>query len=169
MARPIRARGKRNKKEAPDLNVTSLLDILTMLLFFLIMHYNSTNVVVNVPKEITLPKSVSQMTNNPGVIVQVSPSKIWVDDKVILDTENLPENSYDQGGRRIVALFDALVAKKEEIVNITKSVPDAPKFSGVVNLVVDKSLKYSYIKKLLYTSAEAGFVKYKFIVMGEEQ
>ena len=32
----------------------------------------------------------------------------------------------------------------------------------------EKSIKYNFIKKLLYTCAEAGYQKYKFVVLGED-
>lgn len=168
MARPIRTRGKRKKQVLQELDITSLLDILTILLVFLILNYDSSTVQISINGEIGLPKSESIKPNTDAVVVQVSPAKIWVDSKVVLDTANIPDNTYDQGGRRIAPLYDELVSKKEAVVNLRKNVPNAPIFSGTVNLVVDKSLKYSYLKKLLYTCAEAGFQKYKFVVMGEE-
>lgn len=166
--RSIRNRGRRGKSSVLDLDITSLLDILVILLVFLLKHYNSSGVVINVPEGITLPDSQSKTQNEHGVIVQVSPSKIWVENKVILDTENLPPRTYDHGNRRIIPLFNELVRLKEDVQLTTKSVPEAKPFSGIVNLVVDKSLKYEYLKKLLYTCAEAGYRKYKFVVKGEE-
>jgi biopolymer transport protein ExbD len=60
------------------------------------------------------------------------------------------------------------VAKRKTIQEVEKASPQAKKFSGIANLLVDKSLKYSYLKKVLYTVAEAGYSKYKFVVLGEE-
>lgn len=165
--RSIRKRVARKKKGLVEVDITSLLDILVILLVFLLRSYNS-GITVNVPQGITLPKSDSQVVNTFGVKIQVSQNKIWVDDKEIMDTEQLPERLYDQGGRRIIPLFNELVDKKKEIQLVAKSSKNAAPFSGIVNLVVDKSLKYTYIKKLLYTSASAGYRKYKFVVLGDE-
>jgi biopolymer transport protein ExbD len=167
-SRSISSRGKaRNKNSVMDLDITSLLDILVILLVFLLKSYNSSGVVLNVPKGIELPSSESASMNTSGIIVQVSPTTIWVDNKIILESKN-DSLSKDRTGRRIIPLFNELVKKKEMIKRVEKTSPDAKKFTGVVNLVVDKSIKYSYIKKLMYTSASAGFGKYKFVVLGEE-
>ncbi|OUR98922.1 hypothetical protein A9Q84_05790 [Halobacteriovorax marinus] len=167
-SRSISSRGRaRKKKGMMELDITSLLDILVILLVFLLKNYNSSGVVLNVPKGITLPNSQSSSVNTSGIIVQVSPTTIWVDDKVVLESSN-DNLSKDRTGRRIIPLFNELVKKKEIIKQVEKTSPNAKKFSGVVNLVIDKSIKYSYIKKLMYTSASAGFGKYKFVVMGEE-
>lgn len=158
---------KRKRKSALTIDITSLLDILTILLVFLIQSYNSSGVVINVPDGIVLPRSNSESMNTNGVNIQVSADKIWVDDKEVLNSEVLPERLYDLDGRRIVPLYDELVKVKENIKNTEKFSPNAVKFSGVANLVIDKTLKYSYLKKIMFTCAEAGFREYKFVVMNE--
>tara|TARA_B100000925_G_scaffold289841_1_gene273664 strand:- start:4340 stop:4852 length:513 start_codon:yes stop_codon:yes gene_type:complete len=165
----IRKRIRRKKPEALDVDITSLLDILVILLVFLLKSYNSSGVIFNVPKGIKLPFSVTKQLNTPGVIVQVSESKIWVDDQVILDVTK-PGNRiiYDQGGSRIISLYNELRKKRALYKQVEKTAKGAKRFSGIVNLVVDKGLKYSYVKKILATCADAGFQKYKFVVSSTE-
>lgn len=166
--RSIRNRTRRKKIEMLDLDITSLLDILVILLVFLLKSYNASGVIFNIPEDIKLPKSVSKNLNTSGVVVQVSPNMIWVDDKSVLNIENPPPRIYDHGGRRIIPLYNELANKRRVIKQVEKTSPDAKKFSGVVNLIVDKTIKYSYLKKLMYTAAEAGYQKFKFVVMGSE-
>jgi hypothetical protein len=135
---------------------------------FLLQSYNSSGVVINVPKEIEIPKSSSETLNTFGVNVQVSKSQIWVDDKEVVNTESIDQGQlFDEGGRRIIPLFNQLVKIKETIKQSEKLSPDAKKFSGVANLVIDKSLKYNYLKRVMYTCAAAGFKEFKFVVLAE--
>lgn len=166
--RSIRNRGIRRKKEPFDIDITSLLDILVILLVFLIRSYDTTGVILNIPKDITIPHSASKSINEQGVVVQVSTKIVWVDDKEVLNTETFKGQLYSQGGKLIVPLYNELVAEKKEIDDLAKMTPNAKKFSGIVNLVIDKSLKYNYVKKLMHTAAEAGFQQYKFVVLGQE-
>jgi biopolymer transport protein ExbD len=145
--RSIRNRGRRGKKALIDLDITSLLDILVIMLVFLLKSYNSTGIVLNVPKDISLPSSNSQDLSTSGVVVQVSPTTIWVDDQVVLNKEEPKGRVYDYGGRRIIPLFNELVNKKNLVKRVEKTSPEAQKFSGVVNLIVDKTIKYSEVKK----------------------
>lgn len=170
MARRASRYGKRRGKVSVfDIDITSLLDILTILLVFLLQSYNSSGVIINVPKEIELPKSTSLSLNNFGVNVQVSKSQIWVDDKEVLNAESAETGqTFDEGGRRIVPLYNELMRIKELIKQSEKLSPDAKKFSGIANLVVDKSLRYSYLKRVMYTCAAAGFKEFKFVVMTKE-
>lgn len=161
---------RRKKAQVLDVDITSLLDILTILLVFLLQSYNSSGVIINVPKDIELPRSASQTMNNFGVNIQVSKTKIWVDDAEVVNTDNLDQGKiYDEGGRRIVPLFDELVKIKETIKQSEKLSPEAKKFSGIANLVVDKSLKYSYLKRVMYTCAQAGYKEFKFVVLTDEK
>lgn len=167
--RSIRNRGKRDKSSAFEIDITSLLDILVILLVFLLQSYNSSGIILNIPTGVELPVSESQATNTPGVMVQVSPDKIWVDDKVIYDRETNGENwRTDMGNRRIISLYNELVKKRQDIQRLEKSVSEAAEFSAVVNLIVDKTIRYNDLKSLMFTSAEAGFRQYKFVVLGEE-
>ena len=170
MARSKSMKNRRRKKSggAFDIDITSLLDILTIMMVFLLQSYNSSGVVINVPKEIDLPRSNSETLSTFGVNVQVSKSQIWVDDKEVVNTETTETTQlFDEGGRRIIPLFNQLVKIKETIKQSEKLSPEAKPFSGVANLVVDKSLKYSYLKRVMYTCAAAGFKEFKFVVMAE--
>lgn len=181
-----RNRSIRNKKKArrkvENIDITSLLDILVILLVFLLKSYNSSGVVLNVPKGITLPDSRSETANNPGVMIQVAKERIYVDDELILDVEEdlkQKKKIFGEKGRMLVPLYDILVRKKEEIKTISKQVnmvagvsdddENKKKFTGIANLIIDKTIKYSYVKKVMYTCAAAGFKEYKFIVLGEDQ
>jgi biopolymer transport protein ExbD len=165
-ARSIRYRRGKKKAGAFDIDITSLLDILTILLIFLLQSYNSSGVIIHVPKDIELPRSASESLNNFGVNIQVSKAQIWVEDKEVVDAATTPSNQlYDEGNRRIVPLFNELVRLKETIKQSEKLSPEATKFSGIANLVVDKSLKYDYLKKVMYTCASAGFKEFKFVVL----
>lgn len=164
--RASRFRGRGKKTQVFDIDITSLLDILTILLVFLLQSYNSSGVIINVPKDIELPRSASESLNNFGVNIQVSKSQIWVDDAEVVNAETADKTQlYDEGGRRIVPLYNELIKIKETIKQSEKLSPDAKKFSGVANLVVDKSLKYNYLKRVMYTCAAAGFKEFKFVVL----
>lgn len=158
------SRGKR-KENVFDIDITSLLDILTILLVFLLQNYNSSGVVINVPKDIEIPRSDSESFSTFGVNVQVSKTQIWVDDKEVVNTDIPDSQLFDEDGRRIVPLYNQLVQIKETIKQSEKLSPAAAKFSGVANLVVDKSLKYNYLKRIMYTCAAAGFKEFKFVVL----
>lgn len=170
--RSIRHRGKRRKKENQELDITSLLDILVILLIFLIKNYDATGVIINIPDGIVLPHSKSQSKSQQGITIQVSSQKIWVDNKEIVNMEEKPLKKHldhkNHEGRLIIPLFNELVQKKDTIDKIKNLSEQAKSFSGISNLIITKTTRYSTIRKIMYTCAEAGFQKYKFIVKGSD-
>ena len=115
-----------------------------------------------------LPKSESQTVSEKGVVIQATEDKVWIDDKLIFDRQEDPK-AFDNGGRRLIPLFNELIKKKEMAQRIEKEVEGGKPFSGLANLIVDKSVGYSFLRKLMYTTAEAGYQSYKFVVLGEKQ
>lgn len=163
----IRYRKKRSKRKVLDLDITSLLDILVIILVFLLKSYNTSGIIINVPKNISLPISQSKKNNTAGVSIQVSNRKMWVDDELIIENLN-SKNLFDHGGRRIIPLFEKLIEKRRTIELVNKKTQYSKKFQGSASLVIDKNVGYQLIKKILYTAADSKFIKYKFVVLGEE-
>ena len=166
--RSIRHRKKRSKRKVLDLDITSLLDILVIILVFLLKSYNTSGVIINVPQNVRLPLSQSKKMNTPGVSIQVSENKIWVDDELIIQDIN-SKNLFDHGGRRIIPLFDKLTKKRQTVELVNKKTSYSKKFQGSASLVIDKNVGYHLIRKVLYTAAESKFIKYKFVVLSDEK
>ncbi|MCB9062132.1 MAG: biopolymer transporter ExbD [Halobacteriovoraceae bacterium] len=166
--RSIKERARRKRSEVIDLDITSLLDILVIVLVFLLKSYDNTGIIFNFAKEISLPKSESHTVSEKGVVIQATEDKVWLDDKLIFDRSQ-NEKSFDQEGRRLIPLFNELVQKKAMAQRIEKEVKGGKPFSGMANLIVDKEVGYTFLRKLMYTTAEAGYQQYKFVVLGENQ
>lgn len=144
---------KREKKEPMELDITSLLDILVILLVFLLKSYNASNLKLNLVKSLKIPDSKARKLGSHSVIVQVDKDKqIWINNKVIgrIDRQE-----------KIDSLYDFLKNKREIA---SKNNPKLVAKS--VNLVLDKSLPYNSMQKVMHTSALAGYTEFKFIVQG---
>ena len=72
------------KDKTLELDITSLLDILVILLVFLLKSYNASDLKLELMSKIFLPDSISRTLGNDAVIIQVDKNKkIWVDHKPI--------------------------------------------------------------------------------------
>ena len=158
---------RREKKEALDIDITSLLDILVILLVFLLKSYNATDLQLEVAKGIELANSKSKLLGSHAVIIQISKEKeIWIDSKKI--------GRASFSGDRITNLYTALdERKKKEITRLPASEKgkDGKKKDEQrrINIVIDQDLPYSVVKKVMHTAALAGYSKFKFIVQGDYQ
>jgi biopolymer transport protein ExbD len=158
---------RRKKNEPLDVDITSLLDILVILLVFLLKSYNPTDLKLDVVKNITLPNSASKALGHTSTTVQVSSEhEFWIDNKKIGSLEKDNNEKYTMLHQKLTSI------KEEEKQNrdpaaVTKD--GKPKENKKINLVFDQSLPYSMIQKIMHTSALAGYTEYKFIVQGRYQ
>tara|TARA_R110000868_G_scaffold202649_10_gene450378 strand:- start:1541 stop:2017 length:477 start_codon:yes stop_codon:yes gene_type:complete len=148
-------RQQRRDKSAADVDITSLLDVLVILLVFLLKSYNASDLTLDLAADLTLPNSNTQILGNHAVIVQVNKdSKLFVNNNevgaVIGNADKIPD------------LFDRLTKLKEEDDLLAKK-HDMKKPKNI-NLVFDASLPYATVRKVMHTAALAGYPQFKFIV-----
>lgn len=163
---------RRERREALDLDITSLLDILVILLVFLLKSYNPADLKLDLAKGVELPDSKSISYGSNSVMVQVN-----VDREIFVNSTKIGE--YSNGGEKIDILFEELskIKKEEEsrtVAQANQNLSDEELKSKKesqqnINIVLDQSLPYEVLQKVMHTSAVAGFPKFKFIVQGRYQ
>lgn len=145
-------KNQRRKKEDMELDITSLLDVLVILLVFLLKSYNASDLKVNLVKDLTIPNSDARLLGNHAIIVQVDKNKkIYVNKKEIGLAVGSGENI-------------ALSKKLKEFRENART--PAEKKAKAINLIFDKSVPYKVMKTVMHTSAVAGYTEFKFIVQG---
>lgn len=161
---------RKKVKQELDVDITSLLDILVILLVFLLKSYNASDLKLEVAKNISLPNSKSQQLGNMAVIVQVSAERdLWINN---IKIGRLPASTEE----KVDLLYNALETegkKQDEKIKELESVASQKSALATrkanrkrVNIVMDQSLPYEVLRKVMHTSALAGFPEFKFIVQG---
>lgn len=174
MPRRKRRNLRKEDREALDVDITSLLDILVILLVFLLKSYNASDLKIDLAKQVTLPDSRSSELGNDSIIVQVSSERdIYINNEKIgaLRTAN----------KKISFLYDKLAEHKkgqeQELEKLRGPASSTEKDilkrkkekMKKINIVLDKSLPYSVLSQIMHTSALAGFPEFKFIVQAKNE
>lgn len=168
--RSIKSRRAKKPTGPIELDITSLLDVFIVLLVFLVYGSESSGLLTSTAKSIELPLSTSKTLAKKAVSVQVSKSQIWVDEKEIINTMTMEqEQLFDKEGKKIVPLYNQLVKLREKVERSQELSAKAMAFNGDINLVVDKTLKYNYLKRIMYTCASAGFKNIRFIAANDSK
>ncbi len=143
----------RRKSEPMEIDITSLLDILVILLVFLLKSYNASNLKLDLVKNLAIPDSDARKLGAHSVIVQVDKdNNIWLKRKRI--------GNVNSGAQKIESLYAALESEQKVYKEQNK------KANKAINLVFDKELSYKKMKKIMHTSSLAGYTEFKFIVQG---
>jgi len=149
---------KRTKATA-GLNMVSLMDIFTILVFFLLVHSSD---VENLPsaKSIRLPESVAEKSPKQTVIVSVSNEDILVDGQKVASVSE----AMQADGEVIEALRGELEhhANRKEILAREDGKPRA------LTILADKEIPYRLLKKIMVTCVRARFENISLAVLRRE-
>ena len=145
----------RSRLKFDELDITSLLDILVILIVFLLKSFNDSDLSIDLVNELSLPYSMSRVGAEDGLIVQVNKKY-----NVFINNDLLG-NLKDDG---------TLSQLKEKLLTIYKEKKEESKKEGgeLINLVFDQDLQYKEINEIMKVSAASGFGKYKLIIQGVE-
>ena len=146
--------GRKRVRESAVVEITSLLDILVILLVFLLSAYSASDLDLKLIDNLAMPHSRSTGMASSGLVLQVDANReIWFNDESI---GFVPAGSRKHG---IDELYQLLSEKKVEYIENGLYERDKQ-----INLVLDQALPYEVLQKVMHTSALAGFSEFKFIV-----
>jgi biopolymer transport protein ExbD len=170
---------RRNRKE-PEidfLNITAMLDLMTIILVFLLKSVGSSAASIPQSKDLALPKSVMQSEPaQEGVVVIVSKSQILVGEDptpivVLPGRDQLAQSGVDAKYKRsgpndlyIVPLANALTHAREtdKVIRAAKGL-DASSSEAII--VADATTPYRLLIEVLFTLGQSEFGKYHLMVL----
>ena len=86
--RRIKRMARAQKQRKPTLNLVSLMDVFTILVFFLLVNSSSSDVMEQ-PKSVKLPESIVDSKPRETVIVLVTEDNVHVMGDVVMSTEDV--------------------------------------------------------------------------------
>jgi biopolymer transport protein TolR len=148
------ARRNRNTSTV-DLNLVSLIDIFTILIFFLLINTGVAEVLPN-SKAIKLPESTAEKQPRETLTVLVSASDIVVEGRKVAAVSEVSDQSADVIPG-LKAELDLLLARP-----VVRAENEAQK--KAITILGDKEIPYSLLRKVMVTCARAGFTDVSFAV-----
>lgn len=151
--------GTGKKSGYAELNLTSMVDMLTILVVFLLQTFSASGELLTVSKNITLPEAINFRDLEQAPIIAVSRDAVTLNGDPKADSSEL---SRDSGvDWKIPQLHDDLVVLKN---NFKLLHPNPEDFKGIVIVQADKNIDFKVIKKVMYTCAVAGYNNVNFAV-----
>ncbi len=164
----MKRRQLRGKNDATFvLQVTSMVDMFTIILVFLLKSYSTSAVQITPQEGLKLPQSTSQTDPKESLKLVVSKEGIFVEDEQITEFAEgkIQKADLDRDDPKFIrSLYKALDNKAEKSRTIA-NVNEAVDFNGQVVLQADEGLPYSLLKKVMYTSMLAGYADVKLAVL----
>lgn len=143
------ARHHKRTKSQPKLNLVSLMDIFTILVFFLLVNSSDVEVLQN-NKSIQLPESFADKKPQDNLIVMVSNDEIIINGRLITDTKTAMATE----GEEIAPLKKELeyLASRKPYAS-----PEEQQKGRDVTIMGDAGLPYTLLKKIMTTCAQSEY------------
>ncbi len=154
---PMQRRKVRAARNSPlvDMNLVSLIDIFTILIFFLLSNSTDVETLPN-SKAVKLPESIAEKTPAESVVVVVSNDEILVQ------------------GRKVASVAEVL-ATEGDIIEPLKAELDVQASHALVRkentpenqpitIMGDKGIPYRLLRKVMITCARANYSEVSFAV-----
>lgn len=152
------------QKSTFGLNITSMTDMFTILLVFLLQTYSTSDVELIPEAGLRLPASSTSTNPVESIKLVVSRDLVKLDKTKIADMKDANFESKDidpNDANFILPIFTELdkIAKDEKL----KDNPAVKE--GRILLQADASLPYSVLRKVMYTASMAGFPQLKLVTL----
>ncbi|MCZ6888406.1 MAG: biopolymer transporter ExbD [Gammaproteobacteria bacterium] len=156
-SRRIKRMSKKRLKLSTKMNLTSLMDVFTILVFFLLVN-SGTAETLETPKEIELPLSKVESKPRETVVIFVGREQIVVQGEPVALVADILESP----GEDIEPIAARLALIKENIIG-SKTLKVAQ--SQEVTILADKSVPFSVIKQIMSTCTSQGYGHISLAVM----
>ena len=150
--------GGSRKSGYAELNLTSMVDMLTILVVFLLQTFSASGELLSVQKNVVLPEAQNFAELEQAPIIAVSKESVTLDGRPVADAAELnTENTVDW---KITKLHDELVTLK----NNYKLLHPSDDFKGMIIVQADKNVDFKVIKKVMYSCSLAGYMNVNFAI-----
>lgn len=154
---------RRRKRGDPTvrLNITSMVDMFTLMVVFLLKNFSAQGQLVTPAKDLKLPVSSIEKSAAEALSVKVSKHNIMVENEVVVDGADF-EKILTQEDFKIDPLFAALKKHSEEGRKSSKVFHT--EYSGKISIQGDCEIPYRILTRIMYTCGQAGFPVMNLIV-----
>lgn len=158
-AQRMETRNRRKGAGGGSMNLVSLMDIFTILVFFLLAQSAAVEVLPNTDK-LVLPESLADEKARETVLIMVTAEDILVNGQSAMKTPDALQAS------DLTALQGALEAQADRVMNVGEGDEED---RGEVTIMADKSLPYSLLKKVMLACTKAQYGLLSFAVLQKDQ
>jgi biopolymer transport protein ExbD len=139
----------RNRVKIGKMNLTSLMDVFTILVFFLLVNSGSVEV-MEAPKTVELPESKVETKPRETVVIFVSPEDILVQGVKVAEVTDI----LDDESLTIAPITDRLAELDRSVLGPNTAVVAETR---EVTILADRSVPFDVIRKIMSTCTEGGY------------
>ncbi|HMB73832.1 MAG TPA: biopolymer transporter ExbD [Gammaproteobacteria bacterium] len=147
---------KRHKRKA-GLNLVSLMDIFTILVFFLLVNSSDVEVLPNA-RDVQLPESIAEAKARETVVVLVTDEQLLVQGVVVASIADVMASNQ-------LVIPSLKRALEDQTDRVLRDADDAAAETREVTIMGDKEIPYRLLKRVMATCTDANYTHLSLAVM----
>jgi biopolymer transport protein ExbD len=149
----------RFRSKVPALNLTSLMDVFTILVFFLVMNSGPTEVLS--ADGLVLPESVVETKPSETVVINIGIDEVLVQGEPVVRVADLLATD----GGDVIPIMERLAELQSRVIGVRTQVVAE---SLAITILADKSIPFSVIKQIMSTCTSQGYERISLAVIQKE-
>ncbi len=151
------------------LNLTALLDVMSNLLFFLLLSFAAQTSSMDAEQGLLLPNSSTEQPLRPSIALRLSQKVLQVDEAVVAQLQGGQVVGAPSG--RIEALYQHLLRRRAALpaagatAAAVPADPAEPADAAVLVVYCDAATPYPLLHQVLDTAAAAGFARFRMVTL----
>ena len=155
-------KGKHGRKSVmASLNLTALVDMMTMLVVFLLMTFSATGEILMVQKGLTLPDAAQKEELKRAPIVTITADAITFNGEPMADPRMLAADTSMEW--KIIELYERLKVEKQAL-ELSGSEEQKAELRGILILQADKQVDAKVLNRVMKTCYAAEYPNIMFAV-----
>jgi biopolymer transport protein TolR len=156
---------RHHKRMAKDskLSLVSLMDIFTILVFFLMLNASDVQVLQN-SKSVELPKSSAKQAAKETLVLMVNNNDLILQGRKLADVSAIMAREEEQ-----ISELSAELAYQDSKSSKVLIDENGEPVDKAITIMGDKNIPYTLLKRIMQTCAQAGFTNISLAVESIEQ
>jgi biopolymer transport protein ExbD len=154
---------KKQKYVPPKLMLTSMMDMFTIILIFLLFSFSENPETLTLGKDLDLPRSNSEAGYTKAIKIVLSKSELLVNDEVMAQVQNRQIVGLATEDLKSSSLFQRLKTYRE-----SQKIEESESQAQHVLFMCDKTHSFTTINNVIKTAGLAGFPNFQFAVLEEK-
>ncbi|WP_227718288.1 biopolymer transporter ExbD [Microbulbifer sp. Q7] len=181
-SRRMKRMARSRKRKTQGMNLTSLMDVFTILVFFLLTN-SATNEAIEAPRVITLPDSVVESKPRKTVTLMVTHDEVLIEAKPVMATEDLFQSEelvieaiqqamVEEVGKAVTMAESELEEAKAALAeraaageDVAEAMAELLAEPPEVNILADRTVPFAVLKKVMSSCTNAGYTRISLAVI----
>jgi biopolymer transport protein ExbD len=136
--------------------MTSLIDILTLLVVFLIQSFSAEGTLITPSEDLELPASFSKEQPKPSLMIEITRNEVISEGMHVASHASFEKSQ----GMTIDSLFQWMLIKKKAVADTARDIE--------VIIQCDRQVPFSVVKKVMFTCSKSGFNDFSVLTIQKD-